>query len=1662
MKPKFITTKFHKHSAGASLVTAVTICLSGSAFGTVWSGGTSTDWNNNANWAGGTGTGGSNAIISTTPANIATISANIVATPVDILVGDGAGAAGRLIQNAGSANTGNGNWMIVGRGTGTGTFDLANTAATGGTLTGYGLGSGSMTVGNASTGGRLYVGDGGTGVVNVNTSGSLIMRNDLDVGVGGNGSGIVNLDAGTMTTGGWNFIGNGTGAVGTFNQSGGSFTNTGRTYVGGRDAGGTNTGIGHYNITGGTNTNNQNFSVGSGNLTATAPSTLSVSGGTLNNAATCVGGAAFDGGDANAGNGTATVSGTGTVNVNGELWVGESVGSTGTLTVSGGSVSVNNWLAIGRHGTGTVTQTGGVITKTGAGSVTISNFDSAVGKLEVSGGLFDVRSGDLIVGEGGAGTGELLFSGGQINAPRVLVATGGTVTSTVSFNGGTLNAGKIDGSGGGTSNVSFNGTTIVATGVQPTFISGIDNATLGAGNLKVNSNGFAIGSNQVFAGSGGVVKSGTGTFSLTGVNTYTGLTSIQAGKLDISTDSVGGGNITVADGASLGVTAVVSDTQLSPANVTMGATGSTSVDINYGANYGNPTLAPLNVTNTLTINGTVTLNFANAFPGIGQFPLVKYANKTGGNFVLGTLPPGVIATLGHDTTNKFYYLNITSVALPRWSGTATGVGTGVWDINTTVNWVDLLSSNPSKFQNGNPVLFDDSLESFPPVTDVKLGVTVQPGGVTFNNFINNYTLSPTAPAGKISGITGLTKTGIADLTISTQNDYTGVTTLGGGVTTVATLTNGGVASPLGAATANSSNLVFTGGTLNYTGPAVTIDRGYLLGGTDDSAMSTLSIANNVTITGKADAAFGKLTKTGAGILTLTNPGTNVLGKSTANPGSFIVQEGGVVLSGGGTQVNTVTGELWVGLSTTTGPSLTLTNTTLNGNTWIAVGIGNGTTGLVSSLNVTGSTINSGGFGLAFDGGVAGYLATANATLTNSSLTTGTLNIGESTGGTGNLSLSSSTLVGGQMNIGINSGSTGSVIFDGASTGSSTELNIGKNGGSTGTMVVKGTSVFNTNNRAMTGLTAGDVGTLSIEGSGVFNQTAGWVSIGVNGTGTLTVKNGGTFNGSPNGDFNITDLASSVGNLNLMNTGTISAGTTYFGKGASSVATINISGGTYTGSGNSYVAFQPNSAGTITQTGGTVNIGNDGGENFIGARGTGIWNQSAGTVNTRGWTVIGRYADAGANGTLSVTGGTFNQLTNNRHIIVGEENVGVLNISGTGTVNAVGDNGVVVGNSAATGNGTINLSTGGTLVTRSIQEGAGGSSTVNFNGGTLRAQAAGVNAVFMQNLDSAVIKTSGVTIDSNGNSLVVNQILSDDATTGVLTKTGAGALLLNGVNTYHGNTQVTAGSLGGTGTILGAVSVSAGANINPGATAGTLTVGSVTFAATASLVSDIAPAQDSLAVTGNLNLTNAALVLNGTPTDLVYVIASYGTLTGTFATTPVLPAGYSIDYAYLGNNIAIKRAASAYDTWIAGYFPGVTDPAIIGTTADPDGDGSSNALEFALGGVPNSGSSGPKVYSVIADGSVDVDTNKELLLTIAVRSGTPVFAGTPSPTALKDGYNYTIQGSTDLITFTTSVTPVAPVITGLPTVPTGYEYRTFSLDGSNNVPTRGFLRVKVNP
>ena len=990
MKAKFRTAK-------SAFAAAIVVCLSGTsalAVDNFWTGTTSGDWNTATNWSLGrvpanpngapTGDNFDDAAINVQTPHVATITANISATPRDIKVGLGDGTSGRVDHIAGNAGTGSGNWMFVAHGGGTGVYNLADTTGTGGVLTGYAQGSGNMTTDRLWVGGVSWWG-GGNGIVNINTSGTWNM-NDLAIGIN-NGTGVVNVDAGTLNTAGWNFIGKNDGGgngTGTLNMSGGTLTNTGRTYMGQADCNGT------LNLSGGSyiNANDNFFTVGDGaggvatlNITNSASllrsigefwvgnnqsvGTMTLSAGTVNtNNWTCIartggtatvtmsggtwnktGGGNFLVGDNSAGVMHQTG---GDLTVNGEFWVGENGAGNGTYNFSGGTHTGNYWIAIGRTGgTGFVTMTGGTWTKTGNGNFIVGA--SGPGTMTQSGGLVDVQGGITWVAEGNNCTGTLTISeDAEFRTSRFVVGVYGGTTGTLNLNGGTVRTGQISG-GDGNDTVHFNGSQIIATGHQPAFIGGLNTAAVDAGGLKVDSNGFDLTVSQALSGTGGVVKSGTGALVLDGPNTYAGGNIVANGTLVLTTAATGGGDILVADGATLGVRQTTQASGLSAVNATFGDEGASNLDFDLGNTLGNPVVAPLDVTGTLTLNGAVTVNIADSLPSPGTVFLVSYAGpKDGpGAFVLGDLPEGMSATLNDDGTG-LVSLQVSSVSLPIWTGTN---GTD-WDKDTE-NWKDGVTNTPTKYTDLAPVLFDDTADD----SLVDLEITVEPGKVTFNNSSYAYVLDG---SGKITGAGTLTKQGTGALEIwLTGNDFTGVTTLAGGMVTVAKLADGGSPSSLGASSADPANLVLAGATLNYAGGEASTNRGFTINGND----ATIRTAADLTISGPVACITGNLTKTGAGKLTLSHPGANVLG--TVNPG-LRVSGGTLTLSGSGTQTNAVAGELFVGPVPNVPAHLVLDATTLNVQSWIAVGRGNGDTETVSTLTATDSTIVSGNFSSGWD------------------------------------------------------------------------------------------------------------------------------------------------------------------------------------------------------------------------------------------------------------------------------------------------------------------------------------------------------------------------------------------------------------------------------------------------------------------------------------------------------------------------------------------------------------------------------------------------------------------------------------------------------------------------------------------------------------------------
>jgi autotransporter-associated beta strand protein len=214
-------------------------------------------------------------------------------------------------------------------------------------------------------------------------------------------------------------------------------------------------------------------------------------------------------------------------------------------------------------------------------------------------------------------------------------------------------------------------------------------------------------------------------------------------------------------------------------------------------------------------------------------------------------------------------------------------------------------------------------------------------------------------------------------------------------------------------------------------------------------------------------------------------------------------------------------------------------------------------------------------------------------------------------------------------------------------------------------------------------------------------------------------------------------------------------------------------------------------------------------------------------------------------------------------------------------------------------------------------------------------------------------------------LTVSTLLRNGSTdysgTGSLLKTGPGTLTLTAANVFTGTTTVNAGTLAltgnltsattvadtgklsGSGSVTAAVSVQSGGTLAPD-TAATLTTGALTLASGSTLLAD-----GDTAVTGNVDVTGAKLVVTTAPAASPRVLLTFtGSRTGSFnEATSTLPAGWKIEYDDVAFEIRLVTAAADYTSWIDGF----TTNGQSGFTDDANNDGISNGLVFLLGGDP---------------------------------------------------------------------------------------------------------------
>jgi autotransporter-associated beta strand protein len=244
------------------------------------------------------------------------------------------------------------------------------------------------------------------------------------------------------------------------------------------------------------------------------------------------------------------------------------------------------------------------------------------GLLNITGGSFSVATTTLVGATGVSAAssnakGTITISAGSFSSTgAVTLANTSYTDGTVNLNGGTFTAPQINTNTGAThssSTFNFNGGTLITSADNSTFLQGLTTANVRNGGALIDSNGYdvtiaqnllhsALGGDA--ATDGGLNKAGSGTLTLTGLNTYTGDTVVQAGTLSLA-------NADLNDTAAVNV---YSGALLDLSFATTDVVGSL---IYNGVNLGS---GIFNASNTSFITGTGSLQVVAAVPAPEALP----------------------------------------------------------------------------------------------------------------------------------------------------------------------------------------------------------------------------------------------------------------------------------------------------------------------------------------------------------------------------------------------------------------------------------------------------------------------------------------------------------------------------------------------------------------------------------------------------------------------------------------------------------------------------------------------------------------------------------------------------------------------------------------------------------------------------------------------------------------------------------------------------------------------------------------------------------------------------------------------------------------------------------------------------------------------------------
>ena len=1114
------------------------------------------------------------------------------------------------------------------------------------------------------------------------------------------------------------------------------------------------------------------------------------------------------------------------------LGTGAGVGTisfnSGTLSYIGTGSSTNRGLLVNgsssvlNDGTGALTLSGAVAFNPAAPADSLTLGGSFAGNNILSG----VISGNGGVIMNGAAGSVWLLSGANTYNGATIVA-GGTlragsdqafgVPNAVTVNGGTLDLGTHD--------------------IMVTSLAGTGGSVaLGGGGLTINGAASTSYAGSI-TGNGNLVKRGTGTLTLAGQSTYTGSTTINGGTLALnfaaagapasnilsatSTLNMAGGTLSLTGAAGATNSQTFNGLNVTAGNnrlvATSGAGGSMTLNLGALARTGGL------IDFTLPASGTITTTNGDAALGWATVNGTDYAQVQAGTITAFTnyankddastwLTGDVVSDAGGAANSPYFNTVTGNVQLGGIKYTAaTNSTVAVGGANTL--GVDGTIIVASSIGNASQTITGGT-------------VTGSAGGGALGVLHNGTGTGTFTIASTIvdnGGATGFIKGGAGRVSLTGTNSYTGATTLSGGTLAIASVANAGVASSIGASTADSANLVIESGTLEYTGVgASATDRGFTL--VNGGPSRTIQVTN-----GGANLTFGgvvvgpddaNLTKTGAGTLTLANAANSFTGVTTVSAGTLSVS----TLANGGVASG-------IGASTADSANLVLqgagglqyTGATASTDRGFTLGTGNGridVSSAATALTVSGVAMGAGG--LIKQGAGTLVLSGTNLYQGGTAVSAGTLRAGSVQAFGNQIALmdvatgATLDLAGFANTVGALSGG-GNVIL-----GSATLTTAGANGTFTGTISGSG------------GFFRGGGGTQAMLGCN--NNYTGATSV-LNGALVVDcLANGGLASG-------IGASSNASGNLVLNNSVlTYTGGSVSIDRGLTTAATgaVNVANaatvlefrGAVVGAG----AFRKDGAGTIilsganTYAGGTSVTGGilrAGRINAFGAGGASLNNTAGVVLDLNNFNTAVGYLNGGGAlggnvtlGTATLTLNTASGAANYAGAISGSGSLvktgaftQILSGCGSSYTGSTVINGGVLevtclvdgGNNSAIGASSANagnlIINGGTL----RYTGAGGSADRLFTLGASaasRLEASGTGAIAFTNTGAIAFTTAGTSQTlaiggtNIGNNSLAAQITNNGAGVTSLTKDGVGTWILNNAGSnYTGITTINGGVLG---------------------------------------------------------------------------------------------------------------------------------------------------------------------------------------------------------------------------------------------------------------------------